>query len=119
MRKFWKTRQILDIGMDNWTFGCTISIIMVGVRVGNIPAILYILSVGKGPREGGEMMTKNSVKLYFTGEGSDGSKRNFSRTVNYIREDANNEELKVFKTAFGTLLAKEITKLERITVTEL
>lgn len=111
--------QFLDIGMDNWTFGCTISIIMVETCMGNIIMILYILSVGKGPREGGEMMTKNSVKLYFTGEGSDGSKRNFSRTVNYIREDANNEELKVFKTAFGTLLAKEITKLERITVTEL
>ena len=111
--------QFLDICMDNWTFGCTISIIMVGVRVGNNPRILYILSVGKGPREGGEMMTKNSVKLYFSGEGSDGSKRNFSRTVNYIREGASNEELKVFKTAFGTLLAKEITKLERITVTEL
>lgn len=87
--------------------------------MGNILRILYILSVGRDLRKGGEMMTKNSVKLYFTGEGSDGSKRNFSRTVNYIREDANNEELKVFKTAFGTLLAKEITKLERITVTEL
>lgn len=87
--------------------------------MGNILGILYILSVGQGPTEGGEIMTKNSVKLYFTGEGSDGSKRNFSRTVNYIREDANNEELKVFKTAFGVLLAKEITKLERITVTEL
>lgn len=73
----------------------------------------------QGPREGGEMMTKNSVKLYFTGEGSDGSKRNFSRTVNYIREGASNEDLKVFKAAFGVLLAKEITKLERITVTEL
>lgn len=87
--------------------------------MGNILWILYILSVGKGPRKGGEMMNKVSVKLYFTGEGSDGSKRNFSRTVNYIREDANNEELKVFRAAFGTLLAKEITKLERITVTEL
>ena len=105
--------------MDNWTFGCTISIIIVRQCVGNIIMILYILSVGKGPREGGEMMTKNSVKLYFTGEGSDGSKRNFSRTVNYIREDANNEDLKVFRAAFGTLLAKEITKLERVTVTEL
>lgn len=92
---------------------------MVGVCVGNNPRILYILSVGKGPREGGEMMIKNSVKLYFTGEGSDGSKRNFSRTVNYIREGASNEDLKVFKAAFGVLLAKEITKLERITVTEL
>lgn len=87
--------------------------------MGNKPRILYILSVGQGPTEGGEMMIKNSVKLYFTGEGSDGSKRNFSRTVNYIREGASNEELKVFKTAFGTLLAKEITKLERVTVTEL
>ena len=112
-------RQILDVEMDNWTFGCTISIIMVGVRVGNNFGILYILSVGKEPREGGEMMIKNSVKLYFTGEGSDGSKRNFSRTVNYIREGASNEDLKVFKAAFGVLLAKEITKLERITVTEL
>lgn len=119
MRKFWKLMQFLDIEMDNWTECCTISIIMVGVRVGNNPRILYILSVGKGPREGGDMMTKNSVKLYFTGEGSDGSKRNFSRTVNYIREDANNEDLKVFRAAFGTLLAKEITKLERITVTVL
>ena len=105
--------------MCNWTFGCTISIIMVRQCMGNILGILYILSVGKGPREGGEMMIKNSVKLYFTGEGSDGSKRNFSRTVNYIREGASNEDLKVFKAAFGVLLAKEITKLERITVTEL
>lgn len=81
--------------------------------------ILYILSVGQGPTEGGEMMDKISVKVYFTGEGSDGSKRNYSRTVNYIREDANNEDLKVFRAAFGTLLAKEITKLEKVTVTEL
>ena len=87
--------------------------------MGNNPRILYILSVGKGPREGGEMMTKNSVKLYFTGECSDGSKRNFSRTVNYIREGASNEDLKVFKAAFGVLLAKEITKLEKITVISL
>lgn len=109
----------MDIGLSNWTFGCTISIIIVRQCMGNNIMILYILSVGKGPREGGEMMTKNSVKLYFSGEGSDGSKRNFSRTVNYIREDANNEDLKVFRAAFGTLLAKEITKLERVTVTEL
>ena len=119
MRKFWKAGLFLDIGLSNWTFGCTISIIIVRQCMGNNIMILYILSVGKGPREGGEMMTKNSVKLYFSGEGSDGSKRNFSRTVNYIREDANNEDLKVFRAAFGTLLAKEITKLERVTVTEL
>lgn len=87
--------------------------------MGNNNTILYILSVGQGPTEGGEMMIKNSVKVYFTSEGSDGTKRNFSRTVNYVNGDANNEDLKVFRTAFGTLLAKEITKLERITVTEL
>ena len=64
-------------------------------------------------------MIKNSVKVYFTSEGSDGTKRNFSRTVNYIREGASNEDLKVFKAAFGVLLAKEITKLEKITVISL
>lgn len=87
--------------------------------MGNNPRILYILSVGKGPREGGEMMTKNSVKLYFTGEGSDGSKRNFSRTVNYIREDANNADLGMFKTAFTAILGKEVSKAEKITVVSL
>lgn len=87
--------------------------------MGNNPRILYILSVGKGPREGGEMMDKISVKVYFTGEGSDGSKRNFSRTVNYVNKDASKEDLGMFRTAFGTLLAKEITKLEKITVISL
>lgn len=105
--------------MDNWTFGCTISIIMVRQCVGNIIMILYILSVGQGPTEGGEMMDKISVKVYFTGEGSDGSKRNYSRTVNYINKDASKEDLGMFRTAFGTLLAKEITKLEKITVISL
>lgn len=81
--------------------------------------ILYILSVGRDLRKGGEMMIKNSVKVYFTSEGSDGSKRNYSRTVNYINKDASKEDLGMFRTAFGTLLAKEITKLERVTVTEL
>lgn len=105
--------------MDNWTFGCTISIIMVGVCVGNNPRILYILSVGKGPREGGEMMIKNSVKLYFTGEGSDGSKRNFSRTVNYVNGDASEGDLAEFKTAFSQILGKQIAKAEKITVISL
>lgn len=81
--------------------------------------ILYILSVGRDLRKGGEMMIKNSVKVYFTSEGSDGSKRNFSRTVNYINKDASKEDLGMFRTAFGTLLAKEITKLEKITVISL
>ena len=90
---------------------------MVGVRVGNNPRILYILSVGKGPREGGEMMTKNSVKLYFTGEGSDGSKRNYSRTVNYISNNASNGDLADFKDAFTAILGKEISKAEKIVVT--
>ena len=111
--------QFLDICMDNWTFGCTISIIMVGVCVGNNPRILYILSVGKGPREGGEMMIKNSVKLYFTGEGSDGSKRNFSRTVNYVNGDASEGDLAEFKTAFSQILGKQIAKAEKITVISL
>ena len=119
MRKFWKLMQFLDICMDNWTFGCTISIIMVGVCVGNNPRILYILSVGKGPREGGEMMIKNSVKLYFTGEGSDGSKRNFSRTVNYVNGDASEGDLAEFKTAFSQILGKQIAKAEKITVISL
>lgn len=81
--------------------------------------ILYILSVGRDLRKGGEMMIKNSVKVYFTSEGSDGSKRNYSRTVNYINKDASKEDLGMFRTAFGTLLAKEITKLEKITVISL
>ncbi|WP_294796194.1 hypothetical protein [uncultured Fenollaria sp.] len=50
-------------------------------------------------------MDKISVKVYFTGEGSDGSKRNYSRTVNYINKDASKEDLGMFRTAFGTLLA--------------
>lgn len=87
--------------------------------MGNIFMILYILSVGDDLRKGGEMMDKISVKVYFTGEGSDGSKRNYSRTVNYINKDANKEDLGMFRTAFGTLLAKEITKLEKITVISL
>lgn len=87
--------------------------------MGNNSSILYILSVGKGPREGGEMMTKNSVKLYFTGEGSDGSKRNFSRTVNYIRDDAANADLGMFKTAFTAILGKQVSKAEKITVVSL
>ena len=81
--------------------------------------ILYILSVGRDLRKGGEMMIKNSVKVYFTSEGSDGTKRNFSRTVNYVNGDASKEDLGMFRTAFGTLLAKEITKLEKITVISL
>lgn len=92
---------------------------MVGVCVGNILGILYILSVGKGPREGGEMMIKNSVKLYFTGEGSDGSKRNFSRTVNYVNGDASEGDLAEFKTAFSQILGKQIAKAEKITVISL
>ena len=92
---------------------------MVGQCVGNIIMILYILSVGQGPTEGGEMMTKTSVKVYFSGEANDGTKRNFSRTVNYISNNASKEDLGMFRTAFGTLLAKEITKLEKITVISL
>ena len=87
--------------------------------MGNIIMILYILSVGRDLRKGGEMMIKNSVKVYFTSEGSDGTKRNFSRTVNYVNKDASKEDLGMFRTAFGTLLAKEITKLEKITVISL
>lgn len=87
--------------------------------MGNNPRILYILSVGKGPREGGEMMIKNSVKLYFTGEGSDGSKRNFSRTVNYVNGDASEGDLAEFKTAFSQILGKQIAKAEKITVISL
>lgn len=92
---------------------------MVGVRVGNIPAILYILSVGKGPREGGEMMIKTSVKVFFTGEGNDGSKRNFSRTVNYVNGNASDTDLGMFKTAFTAILGKEVSKAEKITVISL
>ena len=87
--------------------------------MGNIIMILYILSVGKGPREGGEMMTKNSVKLYFSGEGSDGSKRNFSRTVNYVNGNASDTDLGMFKTAFTAFLGKEVSKAEKITVVSL
>lgn len=87
--------------------------------MGNKPRILYILSVGKGPREGGEMMTKNSVKLYFSGEGSDGTKRNFSRTVNYVNGDASEGDLGEFKTAFSQILGKQIAKAEKITVISL
>lgn len=92
---------------------------MVGVCVGNNPRILYILSVGKGPREGGEMMIKNSVKVYFTSEGSDGTKRNFSRTVNYVNGDASEGDLAEFKTAFSQILGKQIAKAEKITVISL
>lgn len=92
---------------------------MVGVSVGKKEAILYILSVGKGPREGGEMMIKNSVKVYFTSEGSDGTKRNFSRTVNYVNGDASEGDLAEFKTAFSQILGKQIAKAEKITVISL
>ena len=105
--------------MDNWTFGCTISIIIVRQCVGNIIMILYILSVGQGPTEGGEMMDKISVKVYFTGEGSDGTKRNFSRTVNYVNGDASEGDLAEFKTAFSQILGKQIAKAEKITVISL
>ena len=81
--------------------------------------ILYILSVGRDLRKGGEMMTKNSVKLYFTGEGSDGSKRNYSRTVNYVNGDASEGDLAEFKTAFSQILGKQIAKAEKITVISL
>ena len=81
--------------------------------------ILYILSVGQGPTEGGEMMDKISVKVYFTGEGSDGSKRNYSRTVNYINKDASEGDLAEFKTAFSQILGKQIAKAEKITVISL
>lgn len=64
-------------------------------------------------------MTKNSVKLYFTGEGSDGSKRNFSRTVNYVNGDASEGDLAEFKTAFSQILGKQIAKAEKITVISL
>lgn len=81
--------------------------------------ILYILSVGQGPTEGGEMMDKISVKVYFTGEGSDGTKRNFSRTVNYVNGDASEGDLAEFKTAFSQILGKQIAKAEKITVISL
>ncbi len=81
--------------------------------------ILYILSVGQGPTEGGEMMDKISVKVYFTGEGSDGTKRNFSRTVNYVNGDASEGDLGEFKTAFSQILGKQIAKAEKITVISL
>lgn len=81
--------------------------------------ILYILSVGQGPTEGGEMMDKISVKVYFTGEGSDGSKRNYSRTVNYVNGDASEGDLAEFKTAFSQILGKQIAKAEKITVISL
>ena len=80
---------------------------------------LYILSVGQGPTEGGEMMDKISVKVYFTGEGSDGSKRNYSRTVNYVNGDATEGDLAEFKTAFSQILGKQIAKAEKITVISL
>lgn len=80
---------------------------------------LYILSVGRDLRKGGEMMTKTSVKVYFTGEGSDGSKRNFSRTVNYVNGDASEGDLAEFKTAFSQILGKQIAKAEKITVISL
>ena len=87
--------------------------------MGNNPRILYILSVGQGPTEGGEMMDKISVKVYFTGEGSDGSKRNYSRTVNYVNGDASEGDLAEFKTAFSQILGKQIAKAEKITVISL
>lgn len=92
---------------------------MVGVRVGNKEAILYILSVGRDLRKGGEMMTKTSVKVYFSGEANDGTKRNYSRTVNYIRDDAANADLGMFKTAFTAILGKQVSKAEKITVVSL
>ena len=85
--------------------------------MGNIIMILYILSVGRDLRKGGEMMIKNSVKVYFTSEGSDGTKRNFSRTVNYVNGDAS--DLGEFKTAFSQILGKQIAKAEKITVISL
>lgn len=85
--------------------------------MGNKPRILYILSVGKDLRKGGEMMTKTSVKVYFSGEANDGTKRNFSRTVNYISNNASNGDLADFKEAFTAILGKEISKAEKIVVT--
>ena len=87
--------------------------------MGNIIMILYILSVGRDLRKGGEMMIKNSVKVYFTSEGSDGTKRNFSRTVNYVNGDASEGDLGEFKTAFSQILGKQIAKAEKITVISL
>ena len=87
--------------------------------MGNNFMILYILSVGQGPTEGGEMMDKISVKVYFTGEGNDGTKRNFSRTVNYVNGEASNTDLALFKTAFTAILGKEVNKAEKITVASL
>lgn len=81
--------------------------------------ILYILSVGRDLRKGGEMMIKNSVKVYFTSEGSDGTKRNFSRTVNYVNGNASDTDLGMFKTAFTAILGKEVSKAEKITVVSL
>lgn len=64
------------------------------------------------------MMEKTSVRVYFTGE-SNGVKRNFSRSVNYVNPNASNDALAVFKTAFTTLLGKEITRAVKVTVAEL
>lgn len=64
-------------------------------------------------------MIKISVKVYFTGEGSDGSKRNYSRTVNYVNGDASEGDLAEFKTAFSQILGKQIAKAEKITVISL
>lgn len=64
-------------------------------------------------------MTKTSVKVYFSGEGNDGTKRNFSRTVNYVNGEASNTDLALFKTAFTAILGKEVNKAEKIVVASL
>ena len=64
-------------------------------------------------------MDKISVKVYFEAEATDGSKRNYSRTVKYINSEASNEDLRAFPKAFGLLLGTEIKRSEKITVTAL
>ena len=59
------------------------------------------------------MMIKNSVKVYFTSEGSDGTKRNFSRTVNYVNGDASEGDLAEFRLLSLKFLANRLLRLRR------
>lgn len=60
-----------------------------------------------------------SLRLYYQDTQSNGKTRTSSKTINYIKADASDEEVNLVKTAFVAVMSKTLAKAEKILIEEL
>ena len=62
------------------------------------------------------MNKKSSVKLYYEMQNALGKTSTRSKTVNFIKNDASQEEITALKEAFSAMMEDNIKRVEKITV---